>query len=82
MPAVPEKFPKVWPKRYNWELAADLLAKGFTATEVARKPGCHRRSVFFALKRSPALRFLADKLDLTRADYTLLRDGAARPDQK
>lgn len=51
-----EVIPKERRKRYNWDVAASLLARGLSAEDVAARLGCHRQSLFRAIRRSPGLR--------------------------
>jgi|GEM_PF-2041083 len=53
-------------KRYDWDLAAALLARGSGVGYAARTVGCHRTTVWRALQRSEAFRRRIAEL---RADY-------------
>lgn len=43
-------------KRYDWALAVEMLSRGATIDAVAAAIGCHRSSLFRAIRRAPAMR--------------------------
>ncbi len=43
-------------KKYDWDLAATLLGRGYPSEIVAANLGCHRKSIFRAIRSSPILR--------------------------